>query len=191
MPLLFDIQAWDKQMSTNSWRAKRTITRQVPWCTGRLIAMVGITDQANQGTKALQVLFGLVLTITPRTTKNKNELPAARIHRQCNPKAIEVAFLSVPAIEFFADEQLQVPQEWYLEQGQGLEAFDAAVRDDKGPLPATFLLHDIWILGCTKPTSEVAAVAQTVVQVPVGTRNLKCSQIPCPLPTHVQPLGAG
>ena len=79
----------------------------------------------------------------------------------------------------------------YLEQGQGLEAFDAAVRDDKGPLPATFLLHDIWILGCTKPTSEVAAVAQTVVQVPVGTRNLKCSQIPCPLPTHVQPLGAG
>ena len=68
-----------------------------------------------------------------RTTKNKNELPAARIHRQCNPKAIEVAFLSVPAIEFFADEQLQVPQEWYLEQGQGLEAFDAAVRDDKVP----------------------------------------------------------
>ena len=133
MPLLFDIQAWDKQMSTNFWRAKRTITRQVPWCTGRLIAMVGITDQANQGSKALQVLVGLVLTITPRTTKNKNELPAARIHRQCNPKAIEVAFLSVPAIEFFADEQLQVPQEWYLEQGQGLEAFDAAVRDDKVP----------------------------------------------------------
>ena len=90
-----------------------------PVGTGRLIAMVGTTDPDHQGSTNLQVLFGLVLTIIPRTTKNKNELPAARIHRQCNPKAIEVAFLSVPAIEFFAEEQLQVLHERYLREGQG------------------------------------------------------------------------
>ena len=52
------------------------------------------------------------------------------------------------------------------------EAFDAAVRDDKGPLPATFLLQDIWMFGCTKPTSEVAAVAQTRCAGPSWDRNL-------------------
>ena len=52
-----------------------------PVGTGRLIAMVGTTDPDHQGSTNLQVLFGLVLTIIPRTTKNKNELPAARIHR--------------------------------------------------------------------------------------------------------------
>ena len=104
-----------------------------PIGTGRLIAMVGTTDPGHQGSTNLQVLFGLVLTIIPRTTKNKNELPAARIHRQCNPKAIEVAFLSVPAIDFFAEEQLQVLQERYLRDGQGLEPVDATVRDDFFP----------------------------------------------------------
>ena len=61
-----------------------------PVGTGQLIAMVGTTDPNHQDSTNLQVLFGLVLTITPRTTKNKNELPAARIYRQCNPKAVEV-----------------------------------------------------------------------------------------------------
>ena len=102
-----------------------------------------------------------MLTIIPRTTKNKNELPAARIHRQCKPKAIEAAFLSVPASEFLAEEQLQVLHERYLREGQGLEPVDATVKDDKGPLPPTFFLHDIWMFGCTKPTSDVTAVAQT------------------------------
>ena len=51
-------------------------------------------------------LIGLVLSITPRTSKKKNELPAARIYRQYNPKAIEVAFLIIPATEF-ADDQYQ------------------------------------------------------------------------------------
>ena len=83
-----------------------------PIGTGRLIAMVGVTDAAAKNAGTLQILFGLVLAITPRTTKNKNELPAARIHRQCNPKAVEVAFLSAPAIEFFAEEQYQVLQNW-------------------------------------------------------------------------------
>ena len=36
-----------------------------PIGTGRLIAMVGITDAANRTTTMLQILFGLVLTITP------------------------------------------------------------------------------------------------------------------------------
>jgi hypothetical protein len=68
-----------------------------PIGTSRLIAMVGVAHADDQARGMLQVLFGLVLTITPRTSKNKNELPAARIHRQYNPKAIEVAFLTIPA----------------------------------------------------------------------------------------------
>ena len=62
-----------------------------PIGTGRLIAMVGVSSAENATTGTLSVLFRLVLGITPRTSKNKNEFPAARIHRQCNPKAIEVA----------------------------------------------------------------------------------------------------
>ena len=76
--------------------------------------MVGVVDTADKDARNLQILFELVLTITPRTTKNKNELPAARIHRQCNPRAIEVAFLSAPAIDFLAQDQLQALQDWYL-----------------------------------------------------------------------------
>ena len=132
-----------------------------PIGTGRLIAMIGVTETENQDPSELRILFGLVLAITPRTTKNKNELPAARIHRQCNPKAIEVAFLSLPAMHFFAEDQLQVLQERYLALGQGLSPIDATVSDDREPLPATFFLHDIWMFGCTKSTSEVTAVAQT------------------------------
>jgi len=74
--------------------------------------MVGVTNAADATGGTLYVLFGLVLGITPRTSKT-NELPAARIYRQCNPKAIEVAFLTVPAIDFFADDQFQVLQDRY------------------------------------------------------------------------------
>ena len=132
-----------------------------PIGTGRLVAMVGTIDAPAGDIRNLQILFGLVLAITPRSSKNKNELPATRIHRQCNPRAIEVAFLSMPAINFFAQEQLLVLQDWYLAYGQSLEPMDATVRDDRGPLPGTFFLHNIWMFGCTKPTSEVTAVAQT------------------------------
>ena len=132
-----------------------------PIGTGRLVAMVGTIDAPASDIRNLQILFGLVLAITPRSSKNKNELPATRIHRQCNPKAIEVAFLSMPAINFFAQEQLLVLQDWYLASGQSLEPIDATVRDDRGPLPGTFFLHTMWMFGCTKPTSEVTAVAQT------------------------------
>ena len=93
--------------------------------------MIGVTETENQDPSELRILFGLVLAITPRTTKNKNELPAARIHRQCNPKAIEVAFLSLPAMHFFAEDQLQVLQERYLALGQGLSPIDATVSDDR------------------------------------------------------------
>ena len=69
-----------------------------PIGTGRLIALVGVSSTENATTGMLSVMFGLVLGITPRTSKNKNELPTARIHRQCNPKTLEVAFLTEPAL---------------------------------------------------------------------------------------------
>ena len=52
----------------------------------------------------------------------------------------------MPAINFFAQEQLLVLQDWYLASGQSLEPTDATVRDDRGPLPGTFFLHvDVWM----------------------------------------------
>ena len=84
----------------------------------------------------------------------------------------------MPAIEFFAQDQLQALQEWYLTLGQGLEPVDATVKDDRGPLPSTFLLHDVWMFGCTKPTSEVTAVAQTPLcryQLGLGIYNVQAA----------------
>ena len=132
-----------------------------PIGTGRLVAMVGTTDAPADDGRDLEILFGLVLAITPRTSKSKDELPASRIHRQCNPRFIEVAFLSGPAIEFFAQEQFLALQDWYVASGQRLEPIDATVHGQKGPLPGTFFLHTMWMFGCTKPTREVTAVAQT------------------------------
>ena len=132
-----------------------------PIGTGRLVAMVGTADAPADDGRDLQILFGLVLAITPRTSKSKDELPASRIHRQCNPRFIEVAFLSGPAIEFFAQEQLLALQDWYVASGQRLEPIDATVQGQGGPLPGTFFLHTMWMFGCTKPTGEVTAVAQT------------------------------
>ena len=132
-----------------------------PIGTGRLIAMVGTADAPADDGRDLQILFGLVLAITPRTSKSKDELPASRIHRQCNPRFIEVAFLSGPAIAFFAQEQLVALQDWYAASGQHLDPIDATVQGQKGPVPGTFFLHTMWMFGCTKPTREVTAVAQT------------------------------
>ena len=132
-----------------------------PIGTGRLVAMVGTADAPADDGRDLQILFGLVLAITPRTSKSKDELPASRIHRQCNPRFIEVAFLSGPAIEFFAQEQLVALQNWYVASGQRLDPIDATVQGQKGPVPGTFFLHTMWMFGCTKPTREVTAVAQT------------------------------
>ena len=53
-----------------------------PIGTGRLVAMVGTADAPADDGRDLQILFGLVLAITPRTSKSKDELPASRIHRQ-------------------------------------------------------------------------------------------------------------
>ena len=125
----------------------------------------------DKDARNLQILFGLALTITPRTTKNKNELPAARIHRQCNPRAIEVAFLSAPAIDFLPKTSSKRYRIGILLE-QGLESLDATVKDDRDPLPATFLLHDVSMFGCTKPTNEVTAVAQTSLQVSARPGNL-------------------
>ena len=132
-----------------------------PIGTGRLVAMVGTADAPADDGRDLQILFGLVLAITPRTSKSKDELPASRIHRQCNPRFIEVAFLSGPAIEFFAQEQFVALQDWYDASGQRLDPIDATVQGQKGPVLGTFFLHTMWMFGCTKPTREVTAVAQT------------------------------
>ena len=132
-----------------------------PIGTGRLVAMVGIAEAPADDGGDLQILFGLVLAITPRTSKSKDELPASRIHRQCNPRFIEVAFLSGPAIEFFAKEQLVALQDWYVASGQRLDPIDATVQGQKSSVPGTFFLHTMWMFGCTKPTREVTAVAQT------------------------------
>ena len=63
--------------------------------------MVGTAEAPADDGDDLQILFGLVLAMAPRASKKKDELAASRIYRQCNPKFIEVAFLSGPAIEFF------------------------------------------------------------------------------------------
>ena len=132
-----------------------------PIGTGRLVAMVGTADAPADDGRDLQILFGLVLAITPRTSKKKDELPASRIYRQCNPRFIEIAFLSGPAIEFFAQEQLVALQDWYAATGQSLDPIDATVQGQQDPVPGTFFLHTMWMFGCTKPTREVTAVAQT------------------------------
>ena len=132
-----------------------------PIGTGRLIAMVGTAEAPADDGDDLQILFGLVLAITPRASKKKDELAASRIYRQCNPKFIEVAFLSGPAIEFFAKEQLEALQDWYSASGQHLDPIDATVQGQKSPVPKTFFLHTMWMFGCTKATREVTAVAQT------------------------------
>ena len=132
-----------------------------PIGTGRLIALVGVEDLTKAGDGKWQILFGLVLSIAPKTTKNKNELPAARIHRQCNPKFLEVAFLPEEAINFFVYEQLGVLRDRYLASGEGLTILDAAVINGKSKVPTTFRLKDIWMFGCTKPTGEITAVART------------------------------
>ena len=124
--------------------------------TGRLIAMVGTAEAPADDGDDLQILFGLVLAITPRAAKKKDELAASHIYRQCNPKFIEVAFLTVPAIEFFAKEQLETLQDWYTDSDQRLDPIDATVQGQKSPVPKTFFLHTMWM-----PTRELTAVAQT------------------------------
>ena len=108
-----------------------TITKSAPIGTGRLIAMVGTAEAPADDGDDLQVLFGLVLAITPRAAKKKDELAASRIYRQCNPKFIEVAFLTVPAIKFFAKEQLETLQDLYTDSGQRLDPIDATVQGQK------------------------------------------------------------
>ena len=132
-----------------------------PIGTGRLIALVGVENLTKAEEGKWQILFGLVLSIAPKTTKNRDELPAARIHRQCNPKYLEVAFLSEEAINFFAHDQLGVLRDRYLASGESLTILDAAVINGKSEVPTTFRLKDMWVFGCTKPTGEITAVACT------------------------------
>ena len=132
-----------------------------PISVGRLIAFVGGADAGYVDNSDWQVIFGLVLSVTAKSTKRKDELPSERIYRQCHPKEIEVAFLSSAAVEFFAQDQLQRLQDLYLVSNKGLVVVDATIQNDANPLPSRFLLKDLWMFGSTKPTSEITAVAQT------------------------------
>ena len=123
--------------------------------------MVGTAEAPADDGDDLQVLFGLVLAITPRAAKKKDELAASRIYRQCNPKFIEVAFLTVRAIKFFAKEQLETLQDLYTDSGQCLDPIDATVQGQNSPVPKVFFLHTMWMFGYTKPTRELTAIAQT------------------------------
>jgi hypothetical protein len=87
-----------------------------------------------------------------------------------------VAFLTIPATEFFAEDQFQVLQTHYLDLGYGLEPMDAAVHNDAPLLPTTFLLQDMWMFGITKSTSELTAVARTPLcryQLGLGIYNVQ------------------
>ena len=105
----------------------------------------------------LSVMFGLVLGITPNEQKQKRISLLA--YTECNPKTLEVAFLTEPATEFFAVEQLQVLQERYLGRALRIElrcpdtqmskaatGSTADCRPQGGQLPLHCLstLPDLW-----------------------------------------------
>jgi len=130
--------------------------------------MVGTADAPADDGRDLQILFGLVLAITPRTSKSKDELPASRIHRQCNPRCIEVAFLSGPAIEFFAQEQFVALQDWYVASGQRLDPIDVTVQGQKGPVPGTFFLHTMDVRMYQADQRGYRCRTNPPVQIPPG-----------------------
>ena len=124
-----------------------------PIAAGRLIAIVGGEDTRALDNPTLQVIFGLVLSVVTKTTKKKDETPSQRIHRQCNPRHIEVAFLSEAAVDFFAQDQLSALQGRYLEGNKSLTTVDAAIIDGRNPIPTCFVLQDVWMFGSTnRPT---------------------------------------
>ena len=114
-----------------------------PVTAGRLIAIIGGEDTCALDSPTLQVLFGLVLSVANKTTKKKDETPSERIYRQCNPRNIEVAFLSEAAVGFFAQDQLIALQERYLEANKRLTTVDAAIIDESNPVPHCFVLQDV------------------------------------------------
>ena len=157
----FGTQAWRKPDVYQLLESEAHHHKISPVGTGRLIAMVGTTDAVNQDARNLQILFGLVLTITPRTTKNKNELPAARIHRQCNPKQLKQP--SSPSLPLNSLQKSSF-RCYKIGTSSGVRDLNPSMQRSamtEAPSPPTFFLQDMWMFGCTKPTSEVTAVAQT------------------------------
>ena len=53
-----------------------------PVTAGRLIALVGVADTSMLDSPNWQVLFGLVLSVANKSTKNKDETPSERIYRR-------------------------------------------------------------------------------------------------------------
>ena len=60
-----------------------------PVGTGRLIAMVGLANAAATEARNLQILFGLVIAITPKTTKNKTSYPPPAYTDNAIPKPLK------------------------------------------------------------------------------------------------------
>ena len=57
--------------------------------------------------------------------------------------------------------RLETLQDLYTDSGQCLDPIDATVQGQNSPVPKVFFLHTMWMFGCTKPTRELTAVAQT------------------------------
>ena len=76
-------------------------------------------------------------------------------------EAIRGGLVLTPLLGCKAKTPLDWTHAWaMLGEWAGIIAFPIPAQGE-WPRPGTFFLHNIWMFGCTKPTSEVTAVAQT------------------------------
>ena len=154
MPLPSDIPALPRQTYANCRTVKRTTTKSAHW--DRKTYRTGWGVQCRKCN--CKHAFCHVWPSFRNHTADKQKFPAARIHRQCNPKAIEVAFLTEPATEFFAEEQL-------LSLARTLPSARTRTRSHCPHWCSTYNLplRDMWMFGITKSTSELTAVFFSLV----------------------------
>ena len=94
--------------------------------------------------------------------KKKDELAASRIYRT----NVTLNSLRSPSSPYQPLSSLQ-RNSWKpsktctLSLTNRLDPIDATVQGQNSPVPKTFFLHTMWMFGCTKPTRELTAVAQT------------------------------
>ena len=101
-------------------------------------------------------------------------LPPAYVD-SANPRFIEIAFLSGPAIEFFAQEQLVALQDWYAAIGQSLDPIDATLQGQEDPGPRDFLPpHNVDVRMYQTHQRGYCCCTNFPVQVPPGTRHVQC-----------------
>ena len=140
---------------------------------------MGDTQTPDQPQHRLQIIFGLVLHISPRTSRTRTNCPQPAFFANVyNPKEVELAFLTIPATQFFAGNQFQILQERYNDLGYDTDLIDANVHNNENPLPKIFFLKDMWMFGITKSTNELTAVARTPLcryQLGLGIYNVQTS----------------